>query len=47
MDKQKQESFFKLLKSTYEITESRKDVSLEEIMKTLKSELSVLFTENN
>lgn len=46
MDKQKQESFFKLLKSAYENTESRKDVSLEEIMNTLKSELSLLFSKN-
>jgi hypothetical protein len=47
MDKQKQESFFQLLKNTYEYTTNRDDVSLEELMDTLKGELSILFAEKN
>ncbi|WP_180954696.1 hypothetical protein [Bacillus sp. V5-8f] len=44
MDDNKQEYFFQLLKKTYEKTKSPNDLSLEEIMESLKTELSVLFT---
>ncbi|WP_158555887.1 hypothetical protein [Peribacillus glennii] len=44
MDKDKQEVFFQLLKNTYEKTQSPKNVSLDEVMESLKSELSILIT---
>ncbi|MDQ0220018.1 hypothetical protein [Peribacillus cavernae] len=47
MDKQTQENFFQLLKHTYETTLNRNDISLEELMTTLKDELVVLFAETN
>lgn len=47
MDKLKQESFFQLLQSTYESTADRDDVSLEDLMTTLKDQLSILFAEKN
>ncbi|WP_285768349.1 hypothetical protein [Peribacillus sp. SI8-4] len=43
MDKQAQERFFQILKETYEATVNKEDVSIDEIMDHLKTELTPLY----
>ena len=43
MEKQAQESFFRILKETYEATVNQENISINEVIEHLKNELTPLY----
>ncbi|WP_157950984.1 hypothetical protein [Peribacillus acanthi] len=44
--KQQQEQFFEILKNTYDISTTKDDITLDEVISTLKSNLSSILETN-